>query len=180
MEAVLDETPREFALPAASVLRPFPLSVLADDSRWLHAVDAVGRHGASPGLTGQTPLGAHSVVYSTGLRRLRARNHGHLDQSRDHRCRDHHLSWYVAVCGTGWSRSWQISTAQLDWYCEGPAVNPSADHHSAEVEMQKHGCQIPAAVRGSGTSHSGDPFVSPPPEERLSGGGQYCSCPRLH
>ena len=113
MEAVLDETPREFALPAASVPRPFPPSVLADDSRWLLAVDAVGRHGASPGLTGQTPLGALYVVYSTGSRRLRARRHGHLDQSRDHR--DHHLSCYVAVCWTGWSRSWQISTAQLDW-----------------------------------------------------------------
>ena len=76
MEAVLDETPREFALPAASVLRPFPLSVLADDSRWLHAVDAVGRHGASPGLTGQTPLGAHSVVYRAGSISLRPRRHG--------------------------------------------------------------------------------------------------------
>ena len=76
MEAVLDETPREFALPAASVLRPFPPSVLADDSRWLHAVDAVGRHGASPGLTGQTPLGAHSVVYRAGSISLRPRRHG--------------------------------------------------------------------------------------------------------
>ena len=107
VEAVLDKTPREFALPAASVPRPFPPSVVADDLLWLLAVDAVGCHGASPGSPGQSPLGPLRVVYGTRSRSVRdlwARRHGHLDQSLDHR--DHHLCRNVAVSWTGRSRSW--------------------------------------------------------------------------
>ena len=107
VEAVLDETPRELALPAASVPRPFPPSVVADDLLWLLAVDAVGCHGASPGSPGQSPLRKLRVVYGTrsrSVRDLRARRNGHLDQLLHHR--DHHLCRNVAVCWTGRSRSW--------------------------------------------------------------------------